>query len=59
MDLYQPPLSVTKLNGMTITVYPQLTLIERGSYSQKYIGYSKKESIKKFRKYCKEQKAIS
>lgn len=55
MDLSQPPLSVTVINKMTVTVYPQLILIERGRYHHRYIGYSKTEAIRKFRQYYKEQ----
>lgn len=55
-DLFQTPLSVTVVSGMTVTVYPQLILIERDYHSQRYSGYSKTEAIRLFRKYCKEQK---
>jgi hypothetical protein len=53
MDLLQRPLSVTTVGNMTITIYPQLILIERGGHMEKYIGYSKTEAIKKFRKKYK------
>jgi len=55
-DLFCPPLSVTRVNGMTVTVYPQLIAIERGRFYMRYSGYSKTEAIRKFRQYCKEQK---
>jgi hypothetical protein len=53
MDLSQRPLSVTTVGNMTITIYPQLILIERGGHMEKYIGYSKTEAIKMFRKKYK------
>lgn len=50
IDLLNLALSVTKVNGMTVTVYPQLILIERGNNWKQYIGWSKKDSIRLFRK---------
>ncbi len=49
-DLFTPPLSTETVNGMTVTVYPQLIHIERGSNSIKYSMYTKTDAIKKFRK---------
>ncbi len=49
-DLFTPPLSTETVNGMTVTVYPQLIHIERGSNSMKYSMYTKTDAIKKFRK---------
>lgn len=43
-------MSITYINGMTVTVYPQLIHIERGSNSMKYSMYTKTDAIKKFRK---------
>jgi hypothetical protein len=53
MDLFQQPLSVTRYGKITVSVYPQLILIERGSFAEKYIGYSKAEAVKLFRKKYK------
>lgn len=55
-DLFCPPLSVTEVNGMTVTVYPQLIHIKRGIFERRYSGYSKTDAINSFRKHCKEQK---
>lgn len=41
---------------MTVTVYPSLIHIQDGGYSQKYIGYTKAQAIKKFKQYLKLQK---
>lgn len=49
-DLFTPPLSVTEVDGMTVTVYPQLIHIERGGNTMKYSMYTKTDAIKKFRK---------
>jgi hypothetical protein len=50
MELLNNALSIRIINRMTITKYPQLTLIERDGYREKYIGYNQKESIMLFRK---------
>jgi len=49
-DLSTPPLSTETVNGMTVTVYPQLILIERGSNKKKYQMCSKTYAINRFRK---------
>ena len=49
-DLFTPPLSTETVNGMTVTVYPQLIHIERGGNSMKYMLMTKTDAIKKFRK---------
>ncbi len=49
MALFQLPLSVRELNGMTISVYPQLTLIERDGNRKRYIGYPIKMAVRLFR----------
>jgi len=49
MNPLNPPLSQRTVNGMTITVYPQLTHIERNGFKEKYIGYTQAEAIRLFR----------
>lgn len=54
---FEPPISVTVINRMTIAVFSQVIVIERDNFRQRYSGYSKTEAISKFRKYCKQQKS--
>lgn len=49
-NLFPTPLSVTEVNGMTVTVYPQLILIERGGNKKKYQMCSKTYAINRFRR---------
>jgi hypothetical protein len=49
MALFTLPLSVREINGMTVSVYPQLTLIERDGHRKRYIGYPIKMAVRLFR----------
>lgn len=49
-SLFAQPLSVKYKDGMTITRYPQLILIERDGNKMKYSGYTQTDAIRRFTK---------